>query len=121
MTCGKSATPKGGSTWLSLLSPWATAAPVNTLSAPISGFCLQGGVLSPGELLVHAAAPPRGLLSVGLVIDDLVCLDQVLTSDLAAIHAGKVRSEGGRRLKLLSLLTRPLLLRFRPIRFSEIR
>ena len=85
------------------------------------GVCLQGGVLSPGELLVHAAAPPRGLLSVGLVIDDLVCLDQVLTSDLAAIHAGKVRSEGGRRLKLLSLLTRPLLLRFRPIRFSEIR
>eukprot|EP00439_Symbiodinium_sp_Y106_P074686 s1878_g14.t1 len=53
------------------------------------GVCLQGGVLSPGELLVHAAAPPRGLLSVGLVIDDLVCLDQVLTSDLAAIHAGK--------------------------------
>ena len=40
-----------------------------------------------------------GLLSVGLVIDDLVCLDQVLTSDLAAIHAGKVRSEGGRRLE----------------------
>ena len=62
------------------------------------GVCLKGGVIAPGELLVHAAAPLRGLLSVGLVIDDLVCLDQVLTAELTSVQAGKVKSEGGRRL-----------------------
>ena len=62
------------------------------------GVCLEGAAIVPGELLVHAAAPPRGLLSVGLVIDDLVCLDRVLTADLEAIRAGSKRTEGSRRL-----------------------
>ena len=62
------------------------------------GVCLKGAAIVPGELLVHAAAPPRGLLSVGLVIDDLVYLDRVLTADLEAIRAGSTRTEGSRRL-----------------------
>ena len=62
------------------------------------GVCLKGAAIVPGELLVHAAAPPRGLLSIGLVIDDLVCLDQVLTADLEAIKAGASQTEGSRRL-----------------------
>ncbi|OLQ04662.1 hypothetical protein AK812_SmicGene12223 [Symbiodinium microadriaticum] len=62
------------------------------------GVCLKGAAIVPGELLVHAAAPPRGLLSVGLVIDDLVYLDRVQTADLEAIRAGSTRTEGSRRL-----------------------
>ena len=44
------------------------------------GVCLRGQALHPGELLVHAGAPPRGLLSVGLVIDDLIFLEKSLGS-----------------------------------------
>ena len=44
------------------------------------GVCLRGGALHPGELLVHAAAPPKGLLSIGLVIDDLIFLEKALAS-----------------------------------------
>ncbi|CAE7945157.1 unnamed protein product, partial [Symbiodinium necroappetens] len=44
------------------------------------GVCLRGGAVHPGELLVHAAAPPRGLLSIGLVIDDLIFLEKALAS-----------------------------------------
>ena len=62
------------------------------------GVCFQGGVVSPGELLVHACAPPRGLLSIGLVIDDLVCLDQVLSSQVAQVCAGEVPAAGSLRL-----------------------
>ena len=46
------------------------------------GVLVQAGVVVDGELLVHAAPPPRGLLSVGLVIDDLIILERVLTADL---------------------------------------
>lgn len=62
------------------------------------GVCVQGGVVRPGELLVHAASPPRGLLSIGLVIDDLVCLDQVLSSQVAQVCAGDVPGAGSSRL-----------------------
>ena len=62
------------------------------------GVCVQGGVISSGELLVHACVPPRGLLSIGLVIDDLVCLDQVLSSQVAQVCAGEVPGAGSSRL-----------------------
>ena len=62
------------------------------------GVCVKGGVVLPGELLVHGAAPPRGLCTVGLVIDDLICLDRVLTSDLQAHRTGLKRSVGRERL-----------------------
>ena len=38
------------------------------------GVLLQGRAIFPGELLVYAAPPPRSLLTVGLVMDDLVYL-----------------------------------------------
>ncbi|CAE7865877.1 unnamed protein product, partial [Symbiodinium sp. KB8] len=40
------------------------------------GVLAQARVVHPGELLVQASAPPRGLLSVGLVIDDLIILQR---------------------------------------------
>ena len=63
------------------------------------GVCVKGGVLLPGELLVHGAAPPRGLCSIGLVIDDLICLDRVLTTDLEAHLNGLSKSVGRERLE----------------------
>ena len=51
---------------------------------------------SPGELLVQAAEPPRGLLSVGLVIDDLVILEQVAEARLCVPGASL---ESSRRLE----------------------
>ena len=46
------------------------------------GVLLQAAALFPRELLVHASSPPRGLLSVGLVIDDLIIIERVLASEL---------------------------------------
>ncbi|CAE7770145.1 unnamed protein product, partial [Symbiodinium necroappetens] len=46
------------------------------------GVLAQARVVHAGELLVQAAAPPRGLLSVGLVIDDLIVLQRCLASQL---------------------------------------
>ncbi|CAE7428465.1 unnamed protein product, partial [Symbiodinium microadriaticum] len=60
------------------------------------GVCVKGGVLLPGELLVHGAAPPRGLCSIGLVIDDLI--DRVLTTDLEEHRTGLSKSVGRERL-----------------------
>jgi len=49
---------------------FAQAAHVNLL--------LRGGVFKPDELVQHRSPYPRGLLGVGIVIDDLVGLEQVL-------------------------------------------
>ena len=38
------------------------------------------GVLSPEDLLLPSRPPPRGLLSIGVVIDDLVILERLLRS-----------------------------------------
>ena len=58
------------------------------------GVCLHG----IGELLVHAAAPPRGLLSIGLVIDDLIFLEKALASRVGGDPGKGVPSLGRRRL-----------------------
>ena len=51
---------------------FAQAAHVNLL--------LRAGVFSPAELIQHRCPYPRGLLGIGIVIDDLVGLEQVLKS-----------------------------------------
>ena len=51
------------------------------------GVLAQARVVLPGELLVQASAPPRGLLSVGLVIDDLIILQRCLASELPSFTA----------------------------------
>ena len=43
------------------------------------GVLVQGNVLFPHELLTQNFPAPRAFLSVGLVIDDLVILERVLT------------------------------------------
>ncbi|CAE7384983.1 unnamed protein product [Symbiodinium sp. KB8] len=48
------------------------------------GVLLQARAVCVGELLVQAAPPPRGLLSVGLVIDDLIIMQKLLASQLSA-------------------------------------
>ncbi|CAE7837456.1 DNAJ1, partial [Symbiodinium sp. CCMP2592] len=63
------------------------------------GVVARGGALLPGELLVHGSPPPRGLLSIGLIIDDLICLDRVVTSQLAGVLEGTVPSVGHDRLQ----------------------
>ena len=70
----------------------------NFAQASHLGVLLQAGALHVGELLVHAAAPPRNLLSVGLVIDDLIIIERVLTSQLAAIRDGEFTPASSRRL-----------------------
>ena len=45
------------------------------------GVLLHGRAVFPGKLLVQAAAPPRTLLTAGLVIDDLVLLQRCLLAD----------------------------------------
>ena len=47
---------------------------------------------------MQAQAPPRGLLSIGLVIDDLVILQKCLASQLSAFSAKPGSSEASRRL-----------------------
>ena len=49
------------------------------------GLCLQNGVVQADELLTLRGSVPRGLLSVGIIIDDLVLLEKVLkTADLSS-------------------------------------
>lgn len=44
------------------------------------GLCLQHGVALPHELLTLTGSVPRGLLQVGIIVDDLIVLEQVLKS-----------------------------------------
>ena len=43
-------------------------------------LCLRAGVAEPEELIMLRTSIPRGLLSVGIIIDDLVVLEQILRS-----------------------------------------
>ncbi|CAE7216755.1 unnamed protein product [Symbiodinium sp. CCMP2456] len=63
------------------------------------GVLLQGRALQVGELMVQAQAPPRGLLSVGLVIDDLIILQRCLAEQLPKFSAKPGSSAGSRRLR----------------------
>ncbi|CAE7414981.1 unnamed protein product, partial [Symbiodinium sp. KB8] len=63
------------------------------------GVCLRGRAVFPGELLVHAVAPPRGLLSVGLVIDDLIFLEKALAADVVDGQVKGGSSLGRQRLQ----------------------
>ena len=58
------------------------------------GLCLQRGVCSADEVLCLKTAIPRGLLQVGIIIDDLVILEQVLRRDHLLGGAGS----SGRRI-----------------------
>ncbi|CAE7583924.1 plsB [Symbiodinium pilosum] len=46
------------------------------------GVLFRHGVLRPDELLCPTSAPPRGLLTIGVVIDDFVILEKVTRSEL---------------------------------------
>ena len=61
------------------------------------GVLFAHQVLSSHELLLPGFPPPRGLLSIGVVIDDLVILEKVTRA--ATSEAGALRREGGRRLE----------------------
>ena len=63
------------------------------------GVLLQGRALQVGELMVQAQAPPRGLLSVGLVIDDLIILQLCLTDQLPDFLRDPDTSAGSQRLR----------------------
>ena len=51
------------------------------------------------ELLLGRKPPPRGLLSIGAVIDDLVMLERVLKRDLQQIKEGAVKTQADGRIK----------------------
>eukprot|EP00439_Symbiodinium_sp_Y106_P000056 s9058_g1.t1 len=63
------------------------------------GVLVQGRAVYPGELLLQASSPPRSLLSIGLVIDDLVVLQRCWTEQLEDLRARPGSSLGARRLR----------------------
>ena len=60
---------------------------------------LQHKVASVKELLSLRGSIPRGLLQVGVMVDDLVILEQVLRSNLSSDAAALERFEGVRRVR----------------------
>ena len=59
------------------------------------GLLLQKDVAVVNELLTLYSPPPRGLLQIGIVVDDLVVLEHLLRSD-----RGQVETEGYKRTSL---------------------
>ena len=59
---------------------------------------LEAGVLEVAEMVQHRSPFPRGLLGIGIVIDDLVALEQVLKSEYLApgFSHGKTEVGGSR-------------------------
>lgn len=66
------------------------------------GVLYRNGVVNPLELLAPNCPPPRGLLSIGVVLDDLVILERVVSASNTAGSADTCRAEalGPRRLDL---------------------
>ena len=60
------------------------------------GVLYRNGIVSPEELLVPNFPPPRGLLSIGVVLDDLVILERVARNFGMAAEMRK--AAGGERL-----------------------
>lgn len=61
-------------------------------------ICLKHGVAFKQELLTLKDPIPRGLLHVGIIIDDLVILEQCLLSQMEDIQLGLIGSEADGRL-----------------------
>ena len=61
---------------------------------------LRSGAAKKEEMMLSKLPPPRGLLSVGAVIDDLVLLEKVLKEDLIAIRAGIKKTMADERIRL---------------------
>lgn len=64
-------------------------------------LALSSGCANWDELLMMKRAVPRGLLSVGVVIDDLVCLQKVLASQVGSLQDGSLASESARPMELI--------------------
>ncbi|CAE7600178.1 unnamed protein product, partial [Symbiodinium necroappetens] len=62
------------------------------------GVLLQARAVCMGELLVQAASPPRGLLSVGLVIDDLIIMQKLLASQVSDLEGPLQQTQASLRL-----------------------
>eukprot|EP00438_Fugacium_kawagutii_P032098 Skav202519 [mRNA] locus=scaffold1359:335842:340289:- [translate_table: standard] len=62
-------------------------------------ICLKYGVSKVQELITLKDPLPRGLLQVGIIIDDLVILEQCLRSDLEQINDGSLATEADDRVK----------------------
>ena len=61
-------------------------------------ICLRHNVCTSSELITLKEPLPRGLLQVGIIIDDLVVLEQVLRSSLTSIHNGSMKTAADSRL-----------------------
>eukprot|EP00435_Cladocopium_sp_Y103_P017908 s2227_g4.t1 len=59
--------------------------------------CLQNQVCTVRELLTLKDPLPRGLLHVGIIVDDLVILEQCLRADWDDIRSGNLRTEADTR------------------------
>lgn len=59
---------------------------------------LKHAVSKVEELITLKDPTPRGLLSIGVIIDDLVALEQVLKRDLSKIQDGSIQTESDKRL-----------------------
>lgn len=62
-------------------------------------ICLHSGTCAVSELITLKEPLPRGLLQVGVIIDDLVILEQCLRRNLEQIQLGEVETQADVRLK----------------------
>ena len=60
------------------------------------GLLLQYGICKSDQLLTLHGALPRGLVHTGVIVDDLVVLQQILESDLDALRSEVKETLGGR-------------------------
>lgn len=59
---------------------------------------LRAGVLQADEMISLQGDVPRGLMSVGVIIDDLVLLEKMIRRDHLAVSQGRMRSQADSRL-----------------------
>lgn len=59
---------------------------------------LRAGVVEPHEMLSTQGDVPRGLMSVGVIIDDLVLLEKMLCKDFPGVESGLRRTLSDERL-----------------------